>query len=115
MSRQRQDYDHVIKLLVIGDSGEWALNGGSRAFFPLFGNARRPKLTNLSPPSSVVFRSASPFFGLFSASPGVGKTSLLLRFSEDSFTTSFISTIGWVPLPFRALVPSPPGTAEPEN
>mmetsp|Transcript_13534 Transcript_13534/g.38058 ORF Transcript_13534/g.38058 Transcript_13534/m.38058 type:complete len:190 (-) Transcript_13534:158-727(-) len=25
---------------------------------------------------------------------GVGKTSLLLRFSEDSFTTSFISTIG---------------------
>mmetsp|Transcript_43299 Transcript_43299/g.82615 ORF Transcript_43299/g.82615 Transcript_43299/m.82615 type:complete len:209 (-) Transcript_43299:111-737(-) len=45
MSRQRQDYDHLIKLLLIGDSG-------------------------------------------------VGKSCLLLRFSDDSFTTSFITTIG---------------------
>ena len=26
MSRQRQDYDHVIKLLVIGDSGEYDIH-----------------------------------------------------------------------------------------
>ncbi|KAK3255957.1 Ras-related protein [Cymbomonas tetramitiformis] len=44
-SRQRQDYDYLIKLLLIGDSG-------------------------------------------------VGKSCLLLRFSEDQFTTSFITTIG---------------------
>mmetsp|Transcript_13894 Transcript_13894/g.50609 ORF Transcript_13894/g.50609 Transcript_13894/m.50609 type:complete len:217 (+) Transcript_13894:256-906(+) len=44
-SRSRQDYDYLIKLLLIGDSG-------------------------------------------------VGKSCLLLRFSDDSFTTSFITTIG---------------------
>lgn len=44
-ARHRADYDHVIKLLLVGDSG-------------------------------------------------VGKSCLLLRFSEDSFTTSFMSTIG---------------------
>ncbi|BDA51556.1 Ras-related protein RAB1BV [Coccomyxa sp. Obi] len=45
MSLRRQDYDYLIKLLLIGDSG-------------------------------------------------VGKSCLLLRFSEDSFTSSFITTIG---------------------
>ncbi|GLJ40779.1 hypothetical protein SUGI_0843320 [Cryptomeria japonica] len=44
-ARGRSDYDHLIKLLLIGDSG-------------------------------------------------VGKSCLLLRFSDDSFTTSFITTIG---------------------
>ncbi|CAN6180670.1 unnamed protein product [Urochloa humidicola] len=44
-SRSRGDYDHLIKLLLIGDSG-------------------------------------------------VGKSCLLLRFSDDTFTTSFITTIG---------------------
>ncbi|KAH9325426.1 hypothetical protein KI387_005604, partial [Taxus chinensis] len=44
-ARGRADYDHLIKLLLIGDSG-------------------------------------------------VGKSCLLLRFSDDSFTTSFITTIG---------------------
>uniref|UniRef100_A0A0D6QXP2 Uncharacterized protein n=1 Tax=Araucaria cunninghamii TaxID=56994 RepID=A0A0D6QXP2_ARACU len=44
-ARARADYDHLIKLLLIGDSG-------------------------------------------------VGKSCLLLRFSDDSFTTSFITTIG---------------------
>jgi hypothetical protein len=47
MSRAaRNDYDFLIKLLLIGDSG-------------------------------------------------VGKSCLLLRFSEESFTPSFITTIGW--------------------
>ena len=27
---------------------------------------------------------------------GVGKTSVLFRFSEDAFNTTFISTIGWL-------------------
>ncbi|KAI3837976.1 hypothetical protein MKW92_038623 [Papaver armeniacum] len=44
-ARARADYDYLIKLLLIGDSG-------------------------------------------------VGKSCLLLRFSDDSFTTSFITTIG---------------------
>ncbi|KAG6511890.1 hypothetical protein ZIOFF_029969 [Zingiber officinale] len=47
--RARADYDYLIKLLLIGDSG-------------------------------------------------VGKSCLLLRFSDGSFTTSFITTIGWVKL-----------------
>ncbi|ONM27532.1 ras related protein8B1 [Zea mays] len=46
-SRSRGDYDHLIKLLLIGDSG-------------------------------------------------VGKSCLLLRFSDDTFTTSFITTIGYL-------------------
>uniref|UniRef100_A0A7S0V162 Uncharacterized protein n=1 Tax=Polytomella parva TaxID=51329 RepID=A0A7S0V162_9CHLO len=45
MARSKQDCDHLVKLLLIGDSG-------------------------------------------------VGKSCLLLRFSEDSFTSSFITTIG---------------------
>jgi Ras-related protein Rab-8A len=44
-ARARSDYDYLIKLLLIGDSG-------------------------------------------------VGKSCLLLRFSDDTFTTSFITTIG---------------------
>ncbi|GKV01017.1 hypothetical protein SLEP1_g13616 [Rubroshorea leprosula] len=46
-ARARADYDYLIKLLLIGDSG-------------------------------------------------VGKSCLLLRFSDGSFTTSFITTIGFV-------------------
>ncbi|TYJ16238.1 hypothetical protein E1A91_A10G237900v1 [Gossypium mustelinum] len=48
-ARARADYDYLIKLLLIGDSG-------------------------------------------------VGKSCLLLRFSDGSFTTSFITTIGFVSL-----------------
>lgn len=47
------NYDHLVKLLVIGDSGT-------------------PKTLNV----------------------GVGKSCLLLRFCDDSFTPSFITTIG---------------------
>jgi len=58
-------YDHLVKLLLIGDSG-------------------------------------------------VGKSCLLLRFSDDKFTTSYITTIGkWLsPLPalplWRSGFPAPP-------
>ena len=49
------NYDHLIKLLVIGDSG---------TLYSIFNSA------------------------------GVGKSCLLLRFCDDSFTPSFITTIG---------------------
>ena len=55
MSSNR-NYDYLIKLLLIGDSG----NSFYCLFLPL----------------------------------GVGKSCLLLRFSEDQFTPSFITTIG---------------------
>lgn len=61
MSQQRQastSYDHLIKLLLIGDSGN------------------RHNL------NSIIF------------CKGVGKSCLLLRFCDDSFTPSFITTIG---------------------
>ena len=35
---------------------------------------------------------------------GVGKSNLLLRFSDDSFTTSFITTIGYVSIRIQFLV-----------
>ena len=47
-------------------------------------------------PSCVSLRlsfSSLPPFGFVA---GVGKSCLLLRFSDDSFTTSFITTIGYV-------------------
>ncbi|KAK4798314.1 hypothetical protein SAY86_030640 [Trapa natans] len=56
-ARARADYDYLIKLLLIGDSG-----------------------------TALHFR--------ISESVGVGKSCLLLRFSDGSFTTSFITTIG---------------------
>ena len=54
-SSSASSYDHLIKLLLIGDSG-----------IPL-----------------------SAYYYL-----GVGKSCLLLRFCDDSFTPSFITTIG---------------------
>ncbi|KAF8395288.1 hypothetical protein HHK36_019231 [Tetracentron sinense] len=53
-ARARADYDYLVKLLLIGDSGK----------------------------------------SLVTSSFRVGKSCLLLRFSDDSFTTSFITTIG---------------------
>ncbi|KAF8396514.1 hypothetical protein HHK36_018137 [Tetracentron sinense] len=55
-ARARADYDYLVKLLLIGDSGKSLLS----LYLP--------------------YR--------------VGKSCLLLRFSDDSFTTSFITTIG---------------------
>ncbi|CAG8604198.1 8138_t:CDS:2 [Cetraspora pellucida] len=58
-------YDYLIKLLLIGDS---------ELSFAL------PSFVNASLPSFILLR--------------VGKSCLLLRFSDDSFTPSFITTIG---------------------
>ena len=64
-SRAGGNYDHLIKLLLIGDSG-------------IMG---------------VLLSSCFPEY-LRLAFAGVGKSCLLLRFSDDAFTTSFITTIG---------------------
>jgi len=84
MAARRQDYDYLIKLLLIGDSGAprcricpgavWRAttarrHGGAAAAV----QGQRPALSRRA---------------------GVGKSCLLLRFSEDSFTSSFITTIG---------------------
>ncbi|KAK9189797.1 hypothetical protein WN943_018396 [Citrus x changshan-huyou] len=63
-ARARADYDYLIKLLLIGDSAN------TLGFdFCLF---------------EIVIETCA----------GVGKSCLLLRFSDGSFTTSFITTIG---------------------
>ena len=74
---RRQDYDYLIKLLLIGDSG--------------------------MPSSATLIMCCANLFPLplfrterhGSLPAGVGKSCLLLRFSEDSFTSSFITTIGY--------------------
>ena len=72
---KRQDYDYLIKLLLIGDSGGCCCPAGRR-------RVRSPQ-----PPSAHAAATAA-------AAAGVGKSCLLLRFAEDSFTSSFITTIG---------------------
>lgn len=56
-------YDHLLKLLVIGDSGKRECNERDCMY-------------------------------IITVSLGVGKSCLLLRFCDDSFTPSFITTIG---------------------
>ncbi len=52
----------------------------------------------------ILCEDVSCILGLLSAPEialaGVGKSCLLLRFSDDTFTTSFITTIGYVNLCF---------------
>jgi Ras-related protein Rab-8A len=63
-------YDYLIKLLLIGDSGKSARVRQCVCVL----------ITVISSLSNLVL--------------GVGKSCLLLRFSDDSFTPSFITTIG---------------------
>ncbi|KAK2992909.1 hypothetical protein RJ640_024063 [Escallonia rubra] len=69
-TRARADYDYLIKLLLIGDSGNFVV--------------------------MFCFMEASDLLinNNYHLIAGVGKSCLLLRFSDDSFTTSFITTIG---------------------
>ncbi|CAL5422535.1 unnamed protein product [Camellia sinensis] len=69
--RARADYDYLIKLLLIGDS--------------VRGNISLTTLICTHP---------SYMKGKMEKRPCVGKSCLLLRFSDGSFTTSFITTIG---------------------
>lgn len=76
---KRQDYDYLIKLLLIGDSGGRSCLLDERACLAPHAASRRLTPHPLPPLPA-----------------GVGKSCLLLRFAEDSFTSSFITTIGWV-------------------
>lgn len=64
-----RQYDYLIKLLLIGDSGVLLSN------------------SHLTRPVKVSNRS-------FAYCSGVGKSAVLVRFADDTFTTSYISTIG---------------------
>jgi hypothetical protein len=79
MSRTRPDYDFLIKLLLIGDSGEAPSRPGRGRGARDAARARDGAFAKLTSPLCPL---------------GVGKSCLLLRFSEESFTPSFITTIG---------------------
>ena len=78
---KRTDYDYLIKLLLIGDSGKPTAILSGQSPLPA-GLAQRVR--GACQNSLVI----DPVF------VGVGKSCLLLRFSEDSFTSSFLTTIG---------------------
>ncbi|KAM0064211.1 putative small GTP-binding protein [Helianthus debilis subsp. tardiflorus] len=99
-ARARADYDYLIKLLLIGDSGkvsdyEWYVI----CVIACCGRACHVNIVALSWYEYAlgtlgalgILRACCvdvvSFFGL-------GKSCLLLRFSDGSFTTSFITTIG---------------------
>lgn len=71
MAGRDNAFDMQIKLLMIGDSGQ---------LFPL-----KKKFLTRCPNSSTT---------LLLNLPGVGKTCLLLRYANDSFSPTFITTIG---------------------
>ena len=74
-------YDYLIKLLLIGDSGK--LNWTTHASVNLC--SRQQRYERRSIPLNLL---------LLLPHLGVGKSCLLLRYSDDSFTSSFITTIG---------------------
>lgn len=79
-------YDYLIKLLLIGDSGMCAA-----------WSAREWKRDIIFCVSEITSDANDDDGELHSWHwIGVGKSCLLLRFSDDSFTPSFITTIGYV-------------------
>ena len=68
----KQNFDLLIKLLLIGDSG-----------------APAREMVAREPPS------------VHPSGAGVGKSSILVRFADDSFTQQFIATIGCARQPAR--------------
>ncbi|KAF3820725.1 ras-related protein Rab-35 isoform X1 [Mirounga angustirostris] len=75
-----RDYDHLFKLLIIGDSGKSSAGARCQA-----------------QSSSYVVTVVVVLQAVFSGSAeqrGVGKSSLLLRFADNTFSGSYITTIG---------------------
>ena len=91
MTSSGQHYDHLLKLLLIGDSGAC----GRR-------RRRRRAWTTTSAPGGACSTTTlltdvrALCHAARARATGVGKSCLLLRFSDDQFTTSFITTIGCV-------------------
>ena len=73
-----RNYDYLIKLLLIGDSG-------------IHTSLRQKGAGGNDDADDVIFGDDETDFV---CDVGVGKSCLLLRFSEDQFTPSFITTIG---------------------
>jgi hypothetical protein len=87
-------YDHLIKLLLIGDSGGCGVGTwGERP-----GRAHGESTTaGVGPINRSIDGLTKLTQNLYDwMKPGVGKSCLLLRYSDDSFTPSFITTIGCV-------------------
>lgn len=78
MARHENPFDMQIKLLMIGDSGKYgspSVACFSHAIFFCLCHARLPTVRH-------------------HLRVGVGKTCLLLRYANDSFSPTFITTIG---------------------
>ncbi|KAJ6325296.1 hypothetical protein OIU76_012389 [Salix suchowensis] len=90
-ARARADYDYLIKLLLIGDSEPVAvgLNWMCAASQKLYESIKAMYLDD-----NATFPKRESVDNPRHAFSGVGKSCLLLRFSDGSFTTSFITTIG---------------------
>lgn len=86
MARARPDHDCLIKLLLIGDSGKRTPQRSASAA-PAAG-------ASWQHPRCWCHRATALYLSAVARLAGVGKSCLLLRFSEDSFTSSFITTIG---------------------
>ena len=84
MARQENPFDMQIKLLMIGDSG--AYPGGCFGLRPTMTYENRQVLTDSNSIGAAHTYKLTP--------AGVGKTCLLLRYANDSFSPTFITTIG---------------------
>ncbi|XP_064941893.1 ras-related protein RABE1c-like isoform X1 [Musa acuminata AAA Group] len=96
-ARARADYDYLIKLLLIGDSDRKL---GSFVYATediCLGSSGQQRLLSAYKLRVVAIGTSNMEVSMLwyqHSSIGVGKSCLLLRFSDGSFTTSFITTIG---------------------
>lgn len=78
-----KDYDHLFKLLIIGDSGTYQSKNHSQHQFTYYTwTTHNKKLYK------------THLINIFVWFLGVGKSSLLLRFADNTFNGSYITTIG---------------------
>ncbi|KAG6430445.1 hypothetical protein SASPL_108512 [Salvia splendens] len=93
-ARARADYDCLIKLLLIGDSVRLLLIAYCKLANVLLLYDLYKMYPLMNEDISLIRCSALVQYVIFKLVDGVGKSCLLLRFSDGSFTTSFITTIG---------------------